>query len=214
MKRFFLLLTVMTIFTQALFSQQQDDESEKKGFKKENFFTGGSISLSFFNNTFLVGGNPVFGYSLTRWADLGVVANYTYASYKDYSYYGSGDKLHQAIYGGGLFTRLFPVKFLFAQAQIEHNWIQQKYIPYSGSSTKDQLSSNSILVGAGYTTGRDPEGKSVYGYLSVLVDVLKEDNSPYVGYDYDPNTGNRHIQQVPIIRAGLIVPLFQGKGKN
>jgi len=190
---------------------QDENEQDGKGFKKENFFTGGSISVSFFNNTFLVGGSPVFGYSIARWADLGVVANYTYTSYKDYSYYGSDDKLRQSTYGGGFFTRLFPVKFLFAQAQIEHNWIKQKYIPVNGASIKDQVSSNSFLVGAGYTTGRNPDGKSVYGYLSILFDVLKEDNSPYVSYDYDPNTGAARVQQVPIIRAGLIVPLFQGK---
>jgi hypothetical protein len=189
---------------------QEEKEQPDRGFKKENFFTGGSVSLSFFNNTFLVGGSPVFGYSLAKWADLGVVANYTYSSYKDYNYYG--DKLRQSIYGGGLFTRLFPVKFLFAQAQIEHNWIRQKYFASGGgNSIKDQVSSNSFLVGAGYTTGRDPHGKSVYGYLSILFDVMKETNSPYVSYEYDPNTGAYREQQVPIIRAGVIVPLFQGK---
>jgi len=214
MKNYFLLLFGFLLFGNILLAQDEKDD-EKKGFKKENFFTGGSISLSFFNNTFLVGGNPVFGYSLTRWADLGLVGNYTYTSYKDYSGYNSDDKLRQSVYGGGLFTRLFPVKFLFAQAQIEHNWIRQKYIASGGAgSAVDHVSSNSFLVGAGYTTGRDPEGKSAYGYLSILVDVLKEDYSPYVSYDYDPSTGTYHVSQVPVFRAGVIVPLFQGSRRN
>lgn len=203
MKKYFLILVCFVFSAQMLFAQDEKEE-EKKGFRKENFFTGGSISLSFFNGAFLVGGNPVFGYSLTRWADLGVVANYTYTSYKDYSYYGSDDKLRQTVYGGGVFTRLFPVKFLFAQAQVEHNWIRLKYIPAPGmgSDYVESVSGNSVLVGGGYTTGRDPDDKSAYGYLAILFDVGNDANSPY------KDNNNRAI---PIIRAGFNVPLFQGR---
>jgi hypothetical protein len=202
MKRIFLLLAGIVFTAHLLFAQEQNDESGTKGFNKENFFTGGSISLSFFNGSFLAGGNPVFGYSLTKWADLGLVGNYTYTSYRDYNVYG--DKLRQTIYGGGLFTRLFPVKFLFAQAQVEHNWIKWKYIPAPNSGNigdVQNFSGNSILLGGGYTTGRDPNNKSVYGYLAVLFDVGNDANSPY------KDNLNRAI---PIIRAGFNVPLFQG----
>jgi hypothetical protein len=207
MRRSLIFLLCLMSFTKAILAQDEEEESTK-GFRKENFFTGGSISLSFFNGAFLVGGNPVFGYSLTKWADLGVVANYTYASYQDYSYYGSNDKLHQSIYGGGFFTRLFPIKFLFAQAQIEHNWLQSKYIPAPNSGgirDVQKLSGNSILVGGGYTTGRDPNGKSVYGYLAILFDVSNNNYSPY------KDNFNRAI---PIIRAGFNIPLFQGNGNR
>jgi hypothetical protein len=198
MKKGFLVLTCLITISLSVFGQ---DESEERGFKKENFFTGGSISLSFFNGAFLAGGNPVFGYSLTKWADLGLVANYTYASYRDYRYYD--DKLRQTVYGGGVFTRLFPVRFLFAQAQVEHNWIRSKYIPAPNSgdiSEVQSISGNSVLVGGGYTTGRDPNRKAAYGYLAILFDVSNDVNSPY-------KDGNRSI---PIIRAGFNVPLFQG----
>ena len=47
-------------------AQDREEEETKKGFKKENLFTGGSISLAFYNNTFLVGGSPVLGYSITN----------------------------------------------------------------------------------------------------------------------------------------------------
>lgn len=208
MKRSSVIFLCFLALGQMVLAQDNEDKEEKKGFQKENFFTGGSISLSFFNGSFLVGGNPVFGYSLTRWADLGVVGNYTYTSYRDYSYYGSDDKLRQTIYGGGLFTRLFPVKFLFAQAQIEHNWIRSKYIPApnsGGISQVQNISGNSILVGGGYTTGRDPDNKSAYGYLAILFDVGNSANSPYKdGYG----------RTIPIIRAGFNVPLFQGRGRK
>lgn len=199
-----ILFLVCLIFSAHILLAQDKEEVEKRSFKKENFFTGGSISLSFFNQQFLIGGNPVFGYSLTKWADLGLVANYTYSSIRDYSGYGVNDKLHQSIYGGGVFTRLFPVRFLFAQAQVEHNWIRSKYIPSSisgGSQQTASVSGNSVLIGGGYTTGRFPGNKTMYGYLAVLFDVGNDINSPY------KDNFNRTI---PIIRAGFNVPLFQG----
>ncbi len=125
----------------SVLAQDEEDKKENEvGFKKENLFTGGSISLAFYNNTFLVGGSPVFGYSLAKWVDLGVVANYNYTSYRDVTYYGSDDKLRQSVYGGGSFIKIYPVRFLFAQAQVEHNFIKQKYIPASsGASSTDNM---------------------------------------------------------------------------
>jgi hypothetical protein len=200
-----ILFLLILLSTYNVFAQDKDEE-EKKGFKKEKLFTGGSISLSFFNNSFLIGVSPVFGYSLTRWADIGLVGNYNYTSYRDY--YALNDRLRQSIYGGGIFTRLYPVRFLFAQAQVERNWIKLKYIPPSGSggiSENSNGSANSILVGGGYTTGRDPEGGNVYGYLAILFDVSKNINSPYT---------DSYGRSIPIIRAGINIPLFQGQRRS
>ena len=179
MKNLVLFLVSLVLSVKFLCAQDKEEEEvEKKGFKKENLFTGGSISFSFFNQQFLVGGNPVFGYSITNWADLGLVANYTYTSVRDYSYYRSNDKVRQSVYGGGVFTRLFPVRFLFAQAQIERNWIKGKYISSAGLTTPfNTVSANSFLIGAGYTTGRDPLFKRPYAYLAVLFDVMKNAKS-------------------------------------
>jgi hypothetical protein len=204
MKNYFLSLFCLLFFGKIVFAQ---DDENKGGFRKENFFVGGSISAAVANNVFGLGANPEFGYSIAKWIDAGIVANYNYSSYRQY--YGA-DRLHQTIYGGGFYTRLFPVKFLFAQAQIEHNWIVQKQLFGSGGSEKDKFSSNSLLIGAGYTTGRDPRGRSGYGYFSILFDVFQDANSPYVTYDYDPNTNTNHARAVPIIRAGFIIPIFQG----
>ena len=119
MKKIGIILFCLCFTAASVWAQDEEEREEKEGgFKKENLFTGGSISLAFYNNTFLVGGSPVFGYSLTKWVDLGVVANYNYTSYRDVSYYGSDDKLRQSVYGGGSFIRLYPVRFLFAQAQV------------------------------------------------------------------------------------------------
>ncbi len=175
------------------------DDAEKKGFKKENLFTGGSVSLSFGNNTFLAGVNPVFGYSIAKWADAGAVVNYIYASQRGQF---NNNKLRQNLYGGGVFTRLFPVRFLFAQVQVEHNFINYKYIYQNGTpSFKDKVSATSTLIGGGYATGREPGSGRPFAYLAVLFDIGDAEYSPY------KDELNR---STPIIRAGFHVPLFQG----
>jgi hypothetical protein len=184
--------------------EKEKDEKEESSFK-ENLFTGGSISLAFYNNTFLIGASPVFGYSVANWVDAGIVVNYTYTSYRDVNAFD--DKLHQTVYGGGGFVKLYPVRFLFAQAQYEHNNIRQKYIPPGGGFNETaRADANSFLIGGGYTTGREGKGGAPFYYLAVLFDVSHNAYSPYT---------DAYGRSIPIIRAGLQVPLFQGeKGRR
>jgi len=210
MKRLLVLITLLCAATSIMFAQDEEKkkDEEKKGFKKENLFTGGSISLSFGTGSFLVGASPVFGYSVTNWIDAGVVVNYTYQFYRDVDYYGYGtnDKIKQSIYGGGGFVKIYPVPFIFAQAQFEHNYVSQKYIHANGGGTeKLNYDVNSMLVGAGYASGRYGAGGQPFFSVAVLFDVSGNRYSPYVS-----SGGNA----VPIIRAGIQVPLFQGKNRN
>lgn len=197
-----LLFLLLTALTSGLCAQ---DSTGRRGFKKENLFTGGSVSLSFGSGSFLAGVNPVLGYSIAKWLDAGIAVNYTYASqrgvYNGSAY--SNDKLHSNLYGAGVFTRLFPVRFLFAQVQVEHNFINNKYIFENGSpSISDKVSATSTLVGAGYTTGRQPGQGKPFGYLAILFDLGNDQYSPY------KDEINR---STPIIRAGINIPLFQGR---
>lgn len=200
MKRLlFLVATIASLSAVA----QKEEEKEKTPFK-ENLFTGGSISLAFYNNTFLVGGSPVFGYSLANWADAGVVVNYNYTSYRDVTVFD--DRLRQTVYGGGAFVKLYPIRFLFAQAQVEHNFIKQKYIPPGGgANTSSKANANSFLIGGGYSTGRYGKGGQPFFYLAVLFDVSGDDNSPYT---------DAYGRTIPIIRGGVQIPLFQGGGQR
>lgn len=184
--------------------KEKDNDGEKRPFK-ENLFTGGSVSLAFYNNTFLVGASPVIGYSLADFADAGLVVNYNYTSYRDFN--GAfNDKLRQSVYGGGAFLKLYPVRFLFAQAQLEHNYIRQKYL--AGGSDYTEIAkgqATSFLVGGGYTSGREGRGGEPFYYLAVLFDLSNNIYSPYTdGYG----------RTIPIIRAGLQIPLFQGGGRK
>ena len=208
-----LLLTVFGLYIvfNSLYAQrmpqrqeENNEEEKQKGFKKENLFIGGSVSLAFYNSTFLIGGSPVLGYSIANWMDAGVVVNYNYTSYRDYNFVYN-DKLKQTVYGGGVFTKIYPVRFLFVQAQAEHNFIKQKFIPDVGNTQTYRYDANSFLVGGGYTTGRYGKGGPPFFYLAVLFDITGNSNSPYTdGYG----------RAIPIIRGGIQVPLFQGKNNN
>src|SRR5687767_8346052 len=173
-----ILLTLFISF--AAQAQEEEQEVEKKGFKKENLFTGGSISLAFYNNTFMIGASPVLGYSLTNWIDAGIVVNYNYTSYRDVNEHN--DRLRQTVYGGGVFTKIYPVRFLFAQAQVEANTIRQKYKPAPGSFLMQNTikgSGESFLIGGGYTSGRQGRGGGPFYYLAVLFDISGDIYSPY-----------------------------------
>jgi hypothetical protein len=181
-------------------------QDSAKGFKKDHLFTGGSVSLSFANSTFGAGISPVFGYSLTKWIDAGIAMNYFYMSQK----YSSTIKLRQSTYGAGPFVRIFPVSFLFVQGQFEKNFITYKEIYSNGNPPlKENQDASSLLVGAGYATGRTKE-IGAYGYFSVLFDVMDDKDSPYYSLEYTPS-GEIVRTRTPIIRAGIHIPLFQGK---
>jgi hypothetical protein len=186
----------------------QRDSTAPHGFQKNKLFTGGSVSLGFGSGYFLGGINPVLGYNVTKWLDAGIAVNYTYTQqrYLTYDYAGNynNDKARQSVYGGGVFARIFPVHFLFAQAQLEHNFIDFKYYPPNGGDVqKESRNATSLLVGPGYTSGRNAGG--AYGYLAVLWDVMKNPGSPYLD-----NFGN----MTPQVRAGINIPLFRGGHRN
>jgi hypothetical protein len=207
MKKIILTSLCLLSILSFVVAQDEEKEKEKKPFK-EHLFTGGSISLAFYNNVFLAGINPVFGYSIGKWADAGVAVNYIYTSYKNYYYL---DDLHESVYGGGVFAKVYPIRSIFLQGQFEHNFTTQKYL-YSNGNPADKLTgeANSLLVGGGYTTGRFPDEGRPFFYVAVLFDVLKQANSPYVSYATD-QYGNVVTQTMPIIRTGVQIPLFQGR---
>lgn len=209
MKKKLILIVMLSSFYYAN-AQTKKEEEKEKGFKKENLFTGGSITAAFYSGGTTLGASPVFGYRLANWVDAGVVINYTYDSRRDYPYIN--DKIRQSVYGGGVFTRLFPVNFLFAQAQFEHNFTTVKYIPAGIAATdKYKVEANSLLVGAGYTQGRSPESNTFF-YLAILFDVIKDPNSPYVS-EVSGN-GITSIRANPIFRAGFNIGLFEGRGRR
>lgn len=207
MKKFF--LAALVIVSGLTLKAQNNDEGYddlKGGFKQENIFVGGSIALGFGSGSFNVGANPEVGYSFAQFLDAGVSFNINYVSQKYYDLYSNDPiyRLSGTTYGGGPFVRIFPVRFLFFQAQYEHNWIKYKQKDYSSglSLTYPTLNANSLLLGVGYTQRIIGQMSSS---LSISMDVLKDKNSPYLD-------GYGNVQ--PIIRAGLDFYLKPSKAKR
>ncbi len=201
MKKIF-LITLTASFPLSIFAQNKNEEEpEKKLFKKENFFAGGNVNISFFNNATILGINPYFGYSITKWLDAAVSMNVNYICQRNY--FIDNDKVRQAIYAPGAIVRIYPVKFLYGEAQYEHNFIRQKYITPSNSgyfNEKFNYQVNTLLVGIGYASEREYDDDEFY-YFSISFDALLLPGSPYTN-----NKGNA----LPIIKAGYNIKLFQG----
>ncbi len=203
MKRIIIFWVLVSGFLTSMAQDEKIETAEKKsGFKKENLFVGGDITIGFGNSYTALGASPYFGYSLNKYVDVAGSFNFNYTSQRDYIVYG--DKVRQTLYGPGAFVRIYPLKFLFAQAQFEHNFIKVKYLPANNSGyipSTDKIDANSLLVGAGWAGGRSEDNKSFY-YISISWDLLRNKNSPYVD-----GLG----RAIPIIRAGYNIALFQGK---
>ncbi len=211
MKKAALVLLFMGSFCAAKAQDEKESRDEKKGgFKKENLFTGGGAIVSVGNYSTVLGASPVLGYSITKWLDAGIVFNFTYASSRGvYSnginYVVSDDKVRETDFGPGVFARIYPLKFLFLNIQAEQNYISQKRIYANSPTEKYKTSATSLLLGIGYAGGRQGIG-DLYYYISIMGDFSGNKNSPYVGIS---ESGKAVI--TPIFKAGLQIPLFQGK---
>jgi hypothetical protein len=200
------LLTAVSAFSQEQNSDRNSSEygELKGGFKQENIFVGGSLSLGFGSGQFTVGGSPEIGYSFNHWLDAGLGLNLIYTSIASNTFYNPTDtKLRQLNYGGGPFIRIYPVSFLFLQGQFEENWTKVK-VKQDMYSYKQTVHAPSLIAGIGYT--QRVVGQGGY-YFMVGLDLLKNQYSPYVA----ENSVGQLVAQ-PIIRAGFNFYLKPSKG--
>ena len=89
MKKVVVILVFVSSFYAANAQDEEKSSSEKKGgFKKENLFVGGDLTLGFSNSYTALGISPYFGYSVNKYLDVAVSANVNYTSQRDYFVYG------------------------------------------------------------------------------------------------------------------------------
>jgi hypothetical protein len=159
-------------------------------FKKENLFIGTGINLGIANKSFNVGINPEIGYSITKFLDGGLTFNLNYFSQNPTDY--SNTKYQNWSYGAGSFIRIWPVNFFHIQIQPEFNWINSTQKNMSiGTTQKYHYNAGSLLVGIGY--GSHFIGNR-YSYVTLMIDVLQNINSPYRDQFNDP---------IPVFKAGF-----------
>jgi len=206
MKKVFLclliLINVKVLHAQDNYDNNNNNYDESKGFKKENVFLGGSISLGFGSGNFGVGANPEIGYSLSQWLDGGVVFNLNYNSQRYYDAYSGADigKVSSFNYGAGVFVRAYPVNFLFVQLQPEENWINYNTKDFSTNiHLKSKVNAASLIGGIGYSQRVVTQGSY---FFMIGLDLLTNENSPY---------RDSYNHALPIIRGGFDVYLHPAR---
>ncbi|MES2648570.1 MAG: hypothetical protein V4717_16970 [Bacteroidota bacterium] len=161
--------------------EEQDSSEQKKGFDRERLIFGGNIGASFGDYTF-VNLTPQVGYMFNRFVTAGVGVNYLYQSVKYYDNAGNDFARNNLSYAGmNVFTRLFPVRFLFvsAQPELNYSWGKLKYKGMYGDRMDEKLTGKFVpafLVGAGAVLS--PSGKGGM-FISLQYDVIQNERSPY-----------------------------------
>lgn len=182
-----------------------DDGTSGDGFKKQNLFIGGSLTIGYSGYDFNVGGAPEIGYSLNQWLDAGVLVNLNYNSERadPSGYYNNNVRQRSFNYGTGVFARAFPFPIripIFFQVEPEYNWTKYSYTYYpSGPSGSQLQQASSLLLGVGY--GQRIRGRSTF-YIAVMFDALSNPGSPYRDFN---NTA------IPVIKAGFDIYLHPSR---
>ncbi len=190
MKNLLAALLFISFSTTLLAQEMPEEDGYRSGFRRENMFFGTSLNLSLGNRFFNIGLNPELGYSLNKWVDAGIALNVNYFSQNATDF--SSTRFRNFNYGGGPFLRIWPVNFLHLQVQPEFNWINSSQKDMiSGNTTKFKYNAESLLVGIGY--GNRVIGGQ-YSYVTLMIDVLQNFNSPYRDQFNDP---------LPVFRAGF-----------
>jgi hypothetical protein len=186
-----LLTAALMLFACTGFAQEEPEADDRKGkFKQERVFLGGNFNFGITSTSYNIGVNPEAGYSITNWLDGGISFNFNYFSQNASDF--SSIRYRDFNYGVGSFLRIWPLNFVHLQVQPEYNWTnshQKEMI--SGQTGTFKSSAESLLIGVGYGSRNVGGG---YSYVTLMIDVLQNFNSPYRDQYNDP---------LPVFKAGF-----------
>ena len=164
-------------------------------------FIGGNLVLGGGAGSFQFGVNPEIFKRINNYIDIGSATNLFFQSYNPTVGNGfSGVSSRSFQLGTGGFARIWPLENFFIQIQPEYNYTWSRFKDRgtenvnSGASRKISFGAESLLAGIGYGTKTD-NGMT---YFSVMIDLLKNPNSPY-------RDGFNRAD--PIIRAGFAISI-------
>lgn len=170
--------------------------------KFRHYFVGGNFIASFGDGGGALGINPSVGYSINQYVDVGIGLNAVYNYSKDYY---NGGKWRTWNLGIAPFARVYPIDFLFFEASFEENLVSTRYVDKAGNKSDRQNDNAPSLIGAiGYTNRIF--GRSSF-FISVGMDFLNNENSPYRDHYYD-QYGHLKTKASAIIRTGFNINLW------
>jgi hypothetical protein len=164
-------------------------------------FIGGNLVIGGGAGSFQIGLNPEIYKRVNDYVDIGAATNLFFQSFNPTISNGlPGISSRSFQMGVGGFTRIWPLEKFFIQVQPEYNYTWSRFKDRgtegvnAGASRSISFGAESLLAGIGYGT-RSENGMT---YFSVMIDLLKNPNSPYRdGYN----------RADPIIRAGFAFPI-------
>lgn len=161
-------------------------------------FLGGNIVFGGGSGWFQLGLNPEAYKNVNEWVDIGTAVNLLYSASNPNFLTSTRSRSFQ--FGIGSFARIWPVERVFLQIQPEYNWNwtnmkdMSTNSETSGASRNIRFGAESLLAGIGYGS-RSENGMT---YFTLMIDLLKNPNSPYRdGYN----------RADPFVKAGFAFPI-------
>ncbi len=178
--------------------QAQDVIKTTPVLNERPLFLGGNIVFGGGSGWFQLGLNPEAYKNVNEWIDLGAAVNLLYSASNPNFLTSTRSRSFQ--FGIGSFARIWPVERVFLQIQPEYNWNwtnmrdMSTNSETSGASRSIRFGAESLLAGIGYGS-RSENGMT---YFTLMIDLLKNPNSPYRdGYN----------RAYPFVKAGFAFPI-------
>ncbi len=196
-----LIYLMLFALSNSIFLKAQEVIKTMPSMNVHPIFIGGNVVIGGGAGSLQIGLNPEMYKRVNDYVDIGAATNLFFQSFNPTISSGlSGTSSRSFQLGVGGFTRIWPIEKFFIQVQPEYNYTWSRFKDRgtesvnAGASRSIRFGAESLLAGIGYGT-RSENGMT---YFSVMIDLLKNPNSPY---------RDSYNRADPIIRAGFTFPI-------
>ena len=196
-----LIYLILFALSNSFFLKAQEVVKTMPSMNVNPIFIGGNLVIGGGAGSFQIGLNPEIYKRVNDYVDIGAATNLFFQSFNPTISNGlPGISSRSFQLGAGAFTRIWPLEKFFIQVQPEYNYTWSRFKDRgtegvnAGASRSSRFGAESLLAGIGYGS-RSENGMT---YFSVMIDLLKNTNSPY---------RDSYNRADPIIRAGFAFPI-------
>ena len=196
-----LICLILFALSNSFFLKAQEVVKTMPSMNMNPIFIGGNLVIGGGAGSFQIGLNPEIYKRVNDYVDIGAATNLFFQSFNPTISNGlPGISSRSFQIGAGAFTRIWPLEKFFIQVQPEYNYTWSRFKDRgteginAGASRSISFGAESLLAGIGYGS-RSENGMT---YFSVMIDLLKNTNSPY---------RDSYNRADPIIRAGFAFPI-------